>query len=313
MRRLLILIPAVTLLVPATTSAGLFDGLFCRKHHKHRCNTCVSSCNRCQASPCGCQNAATGSFPQQPISFTPRPAFQPQTQVQPQVQMVPQTRTVPQVTYRDVSRTEYRMQPETKTVPVTTYQTVTVDEGNWQKVWVPKMVQKQVPQTVYQQQTTYRQVPYQVTQRVPQVFYQTQTTMIPQYTPAVATAPHCAPCGTTTAWNGLAYPTTIAVQPQLTPYGTPQVALHPQQPVALGRELEPLSRVSSGSTAGNGLAPVPDPKYVDTPGSASREEWAPVRTASPERPSTTVPRTGSANGMFVPAPPAARVLRTFVR
>ena len=58
------------------------------------------------------------------------------------------------------------MIPRTTTVPVTTYKQVTVDEGCWQRVWVPKMVTKQIQCTQYQKQTSYVKTPIQVRKRV---------------------------------------------------------------------------------------------------------------------------------------------------
>lgn len=288
---------------PAPLSAGLFGFGSCH-HCQHRCQTC-------QVNPCACS----------------RPAPAPQVTVQPQVQMVPQTVTVPQVSYRDVTRTEYRTQAETQTVPVTTYQTVSVDEGSWQQVWVPRIVQKQVPQVTYQQQVSYRQVPYQVTQRVPQVSYQTQTTMVPRVGQVAQST--CNVCGT----HGMAAAPIYSAPPMATapppPIAVPQHAT--QQPVMLGTELQPLSSLSgtrsyptTASTAGS-LAPVPDPKYLDTPqaassNTASADTWAPIRTAAAPSELTPVPayeppapRTSAASGLFVPAPASADIWRTRIR
>ena len=287
---------ALTIGSPAVLTAGLFG--------PGPCHTCHNPCRTCNVNPCACA----------------APASAPQVTVQPQVQMVPQTVTVPQVSYRDVTHTQYRMQAETKTVPVTTYQTVTVDEGTWQKVWVPRIVQKQVPQVSYQQQVSYRQVPYQVTQRVPQVSYQTQTTMVPRVSHVPRSS--CNVCGTGGLATAPTYTTPPIAMPQTVVPPPPQTA---GQPVILGPELQPLTSMTSPSlrsataaTSGN-LAPVPDPKYLDTPTAAATDQWTPVRTATAE-PLTPVPaaeppapRTSSASGLFVPAPAAANVWRTRIR
>ncbi len=304
---------ALTVGTPQPLSAGLFGFGECNHcRHQNPCHMHRHSCQRCQVNPCACTRTA-------PVS---------QVTVQPQVQMVPQTVNVPQVTYRDVTRTEYRTEAQTQTVPVTTYQTVTVDEGSWQQVWVPRMVQKQVPQVSYQQQISYRQVPYQVTQRVPQVSYQTQTTMVPRVTSvAQSTCNVCGPSGVAAA---PVYPSPIATVPP-PPLATapPPPVVGPQhatqQPVILSPELQPLSSLSGTrsypTTASTGsLAPVPDPKYLDTPGTssydtASSDAWTPVRTAEAPTPAyeSPAPRTSSASGLFVPAPAAANVWRTRIR
>ncbi|MBI1310523.1 hypothetical protein GC176_04380 [bacterium] len=291
---------AVIAASPAPLSAGLFG--FGECHH------CQHRCQRCQVNPCACSAPA------------------PQVTVQPQVQMVPQTMSVPQVSYRDVTRTEYRTEAQTQTVPVTTYQTVTVDEGSWQQVWVPRVVQKQVPQVTYQQQISYRQVPYQVTQRVPQVSYQTQTTMVPRVTSvAQSTCNVCGPTGIAAAPIYSAPPMATVPPPVAMPQMVaPQYAA--QQQVVPGPELQPLaslsgvsSHSSTASTSGV-LTPVPDPKYLDTPQAASSDRWEPVRTAAAPTQMTPVPayepqvpRTGSASGLFVPAPAAADIWRTRIR
>ena len=154
---------ALSQVVPVSLSAGVFcnHGLFgCRGR-----NSC-----RCQALP-----------------------------RQPQFTMQPQVQATPVLTYKEVTRTEYRLQAQTVTVPVTTQQTVTVDEGGWQKVWVPRIVQKQIPTTTYQQQTVYNQVPYQVSQQIPQVTYQQRTTMVPRVTGHVRSS--CNACGTGNTWT----------------------------------------------------------------------------------------------------------------
>ena len=296
---------ALTVGVPETLSAGLFGFGECNHCQQQQlCHRHQNPCNRCQVNPCACTRTT-------PVS---------------QVTMQPQTVSVPQVTYQDVTRTEYRTEAQTQTVPVTTYQTVTVDEGSWQQVWVPRMVQKQVPQVTYQQQISYRQVPYQVTQRVPQVSYQSQKTMVPRVT-SVAQS-NCNVCGTTGVAAAPIYPSPMATVPP-PPMATapPPPVVGPQQAtqqqVIRGTELQPLSSLSGTrnypTTASSGsLTPVPDPKYLDTPGTkspdvASSDTWTPVRTAEPPSYETRVPRTSSASGLFVPAPASANIWRTRMR
>jgi hypothetical protein len=302
---------AFTVGSPQSLSAGLFGFGECNHcRHQHPCQRHRDPCQTCQINPCACA------------------APVPQVVVRPQVQMVPQTVSVPQVTYRDVTRTEYRTEAQTQTVPVTTYQTVTVDEGSWQQVWVPRMVQKQVPQVSYQQQVSYRQVPYQVTQRVPEVSYQTQTTMVPRTTSvAQSTCNVCGPAGLAAAPVYSSPMATVPPPPMATAPLPPIVGSQhaAQHPVILGPELQPLSSLSGAgnypTTASTGsLAPVPDPKYLDTPGASSydtanSDAWTPVRTAEAPVPAydSPAPRTSSASGLFVPAPAAANVWRTRIR
>lgn len=297
---------ALTAGTPQPLSAGLFGFGFggCNhcQHHQHQ-----HPCQRCQANPCACTRTA-------PVS---------QVTMQPQMQMVPQTVSVPQVTYQDVTRTEYRTEAQTQTIPVTTYQTVTVDEGAWQQVWVPRIVQKQVPQVTYQQQISYRQVPYQVTQRVPQVSYQNQTTMVPQVAQST-----CNVCGTTGVATAPIYPSPMAtVPPPPMAVAPPPPVVGPQhatqQPVILGTELQPLSSLSGirnypTTASTDSLAPVPDPRYLDTPGTsspdvASSDSWMPVRTAEAPAQERPAPRTSAASGLFVPAPASANIWRTRIR
>ena len=316
MRRLLqtgavsVVLLTLSQVVPVSLSAGVFcnHGLF-------GCRTC-NPCRSCQVNPCRCQ--------------TPLPP-------QPQFTMQPQLQTTPVVTYKDVTRTEYRTQAQTVTVPVTTQQTVTVDEGGWQKVWVPRMVQKQIPTTTYQQQTVYNQVPYQVSQRVPQVTYQQRTTMVPRVTGHVASG--CNACGTGNTWTSHAHnhsgfagsPAIVGSSPVVlgpiigSPYasnpmtigGPVALPMTPRSgPVQLGRELQPLNSTGSSGAAPSATGPVPNPSFLEIPQASNSGEWTPVLAATPEpsRPTRSIaPRTAAASGMFVPAPSAASVWRTRVR
>lgn len=275
-----------------TLEAGIFCG------HPFGSCSCrqATSCSTCrQAQPCGC-------------------AARPQVSYRPHVQQVPQ------VSYRDVTTTRYRAQAQTQQVPVTHYRNVAVDRGAWHKIWVPKVETQQVPETVYENRTTYRQVPYQVTQRVPQTTYTTRTSMVPTHSHVPQTA-GCNTSAPTTAWSG--YPAApMTASPIYSPYyPAPTMATLPTapsissvQPVAprtasadpAHADLRPLKRISS--SAGE-LAPVPDPKYLDTPRSAD-SEWTTVGPRTSRRVESAPLRTSSANGRFVPAPSATSVLRT---
>jgi len=297
---------ALSQVVPVSLSAGVFcnHGLFgCRGR-----NSC-----RCQALP-----------------------------RQPQFTMQPQVQATPVLTYKEVTRTEYRLQAQTVTVPVTTQQTVTVDEGGWQKVWVPRIVQKQIPTTTYQQQTVYNQVPYQVSQQIPQVTYQQRTTMVPRVTGHVRSS--CNSCGTGNTWTshnhnhnhnhhaGIAgSPAVVGSSPVVLgpiigapfasnpaiiggPVALPMTAR--SGPVQLGRELQPLNSTSSPSSTSSATGPVPDPSFLEIPQASNSGEWTPVLAATPEPVRQTRPtasRTAAASAMFVPAPSAASVWRTRIR
>ena len=306
MRRILQTVLASVVLVPLTQvlPVSLSAGIFCN-HGFNPCGIC-HPCQTCHVNPCRCQAA-----------------------------VVPQVQATPVVSYRDVTRTEYRLQAETQTVPVTTHQTVTVDEGGWQKVWVPRLVSKQVPQTVYQQQIVYKQVPYQITQRIPQVSWQATPRALPRVTGG--TIAGCNTCGAPTTWNPYGYSGVVGAAPVITgPTTGSPVTLSPpiiggpltvpaapsQQPVQLGRELQPLDATTdSSASSSSSLGPVPDPAYLDTPQASnfSNGEWTPVLTAKPtpappaSPAAAAPPRTSSAAGRFVPAPSAANVWRTRVR
>jgi len=275
-----------------TLEAGIFCG--------HPIGSCscqqATSCTTCrQAQPCGCA-------------------------AQPQVSYRPQVQHVPQVSYRDVTSTQYRTQAQTQQVPVTRYRNVAVDRGAWHKIWVPKVETQHVPETVYENRTTYRQVLYQVTQRVPQTTYTTRTTTVPTHSHVPQTA-GCNTCAPTTAW--LSYPAApMTASPIYSPYyPAPTMATLPTtprissvQPVAprtasadpAHADLRPLKRISS--SAGD-LAPVPDPKYLDTPRAAD-SDWTSVGPRTSSRVESAPIRTSSATGRFVPAPSATSVLRT---
>ncbi len=291
---------ALSQVVPVSLSAGVF------------CNHGLLGCRR---NPCRCQ-----AMPSQP-QFT----------------MQPQLQATPVLTYKNVTRTEYRVQAQTVTVPVTTQQTVTVDEGGWQKVWVPRIVQKQIPTTTYQQQTVYNQVPYQVSRQIPHVTYQQRTTMVPRVTGHVRSS--CNACGTGNTWTSHTHshagiagsPAIVGSSPvvlgpiigapfasnPMTSGGSTAIPMTTQSgPVQLGRELQPLNSTSSSSSTSSETGPVPDPSFLEIPQASNSGEWTPVLAATPEPVRQTRPtasRTAAASGMFVPAPSAASVWRTRIR
>ena len=294
----------------------LAAGIFCGGHCSGPCSTCrPSPCGTCHRNPCGCQPVV-----QPPIVI-------PQTVMQQRTIMQPQQITVPQTTYRDVVRTEFRTQAELQSTPVTRFKTVAVDEGAFQQVWVSRVVQKQVPETVLEQRTVYKQVPHQVTQRVAETVYTTQTQMVPRVvSQPVQINSACNPYGNgaigapAVSWNS--YPTPVmsstisspvaTYQSNYPPSYSPMIGSIPSystssysnpsyqaasNPVSLSRELQPLQSASSQPIDGN-LNPVPDPKFLDTPG-GNYSDWSSVPSAS--RPSDPV-RTSSRSGMFVPVP-----------
>lgn len=253
-----------------------------------------------------------------------RPAHCTCTGLRPTVQTTYRQQQV--VTYQNVAQTVYRKEAHYETVPVTAYQSVTVDEGGYQKVWVPKLVQKQVPKTVYQQRLSYRTVPYQVTRRVPQISTQIvpqqQVRYVPQQYQTVMARPVCNTCGVfsapTMAWvppytlssTALATPTPVAAPASST------VATMPTMTVSPTRTAKREPQLADG--------PTPDPKFMDVP-SANYDDWEPVapRTAlssksplgnyevAPHRYQQIDSRAANRrSGRFVPAPTAATVWRT---
>lgn len=255
----------------------------------------------------GCQNC------QRPVTHCNCQSHRPVTETQ----MVPQQVT----TYRDEVMTQYRQEAVTQSVPVTTYRDVVVDEGSYQTVYVPKQVTKRIPQVSYQQQVAYRSVPYQVTRRVPQVStqmvaqqqvryqpYSFQTThvapisqpSVPVYggcAPAVApvaVAP-CGPCG------GITYAPLPTYQ-SYAPIGQPVIAAPAvANPVTM---LAPTTSSSSfASDADIRSNPVPDPKFLDSPG-AARDSWSTVGSKAGKSSgsvSSVADRSGDTSIRFKPA------------
>jgi len=227
----------------------------------------------------------------------------------------------PQICYQDIICTEYRMVPQTRAVPVTTYQNVTVDEGCWQRVWVPRMVNKQIPRTEYRQQTSYVRTPYQVKRRVqvstpqptctgcvgaqPSMMSPTPSMQpyivpsTPSMTPVPSTVP--TPMSSTSLDMG-AYPTlapTVALAPTLAA----------QPAVAWG------GGTSGPSFASMGPALPPNPSVLQVPQAQANSQWQTIpsqnaylktQTAYDDSPASSA----TARGAFVPAPSAATVWNT---
>lgn len=201
-----------------------------------------------------------------------------------ETEMVPQQVT----TYRNEVVTQYRQEAVTQNVPVTTYRDVVVDEGSYQTVYVPKQVTKRIPQVTYQQQVAYRNVPVQVTRQVPQVVTQMvprqvvrqqqisyQTTQVVPISVAPITVAPCGPCGTTAFAPAPIYQTVPTVRQ---PVCGGQVIAAPivANPVTM---LPPTSTTTSSvslpTVADPHSSPVPDPKFLDSPG-AARDSWTTV-------------------------------------
>lgn len=249
-------------------------------------------CNNCQrpVNRCNCQ-------PQQPVMQQPVV----------ETQMVPQQVT----TYRNEVVTQYRQEAVTQNVPVTTYRDIVVDEGSYQTVYVPKQVTKRIPQVSYQQQVAYRQVPVQTTRQVPQVVTQMvprqvvrqqpycQTTQVaPVIVAPIAAAP-CGPCGATAFAPAPIYQSVPTVGQSI--YGG-QVIAAPvlANPVTM---LPPTSTTTSSvslpTVAEPHSTPVPDPKFLDSPG-AARDTWTTV--GSKAKPNGSIASSSNSSGVqFRPA------------
>ena len=295
--------------LPATPASAQF--------FSRGCNNCQRPVNRCN-----CQS-------HQPVMQ--QPVIQQPVIQQPVVetQMVPQQVT----TYRNEVVTQYRQEAVTQTVPVTTYRDVVVDEGSYQTVYVPKQVAKRIPQVSYQQQVAYRSVPVQMTRQVPQVVtqmvpqqvvrqqpisYQT-TQMAPiSVTPVtqmatpiyrgcvpVAVAP-CSPCGGT-AYSPAPIYQSVPTFGQL-PFGGSVIASNPVTMLA------PTSTAASSAAFSSGVnpnsTPVPDPKFLDSPG-AARESWTTVGSKSGRSHDSGSPMADSSDVGGVRFKPARTVYRSW--
>jgi hypothetical protein len=211
----------------------------------------------------------------------------------------------PVVTQRDIVETQYRTEAVNQVVPTTAYETVTVDEGTYQTVYVPRLVTKQVARTVYQNRTTYRTVPYQVTRRVSEYATQTvpiQTVALPPVTLSASIVP------------GASYATgapTAVLEQRTYNVATPWTAVPMAAAAAPPTPIAP--RVATPAT-GNGLAPVPDPRFgqraaAPTPAyqGASIDPFGVQEWARDPLPATR--QADRSASQFVPAPSAAAVWR----
>lgn len=238
--------------VPRIGEAGLFPNLFdncCR--HQSRCISApiCRTCGQCQQH-CPCQATM-------PIVET-------------------RYRQIPQVSYQDVVQTQYRQEAFLENVPVTAYRKITVDEGSYQRIWVPKIVAKQVPYTTQQQRIGYRSVPYQVTRRIPQV----STRLVPEQTVRYATQQHQAAFHTgcnTCASTATAWPTVSATAPATGIYSrsAPTQVSVQSAPAAYGdwTTVEP-KRAGSQQTTANarlGRYQIAPPPWPSSSGAGNRK------------------------------------------
>ncbi len=296
--RNLVVVASVFMFFSSDAEAHLFKGLF---------NRGSSRCSYPQHGRCGhrCRGLARRYFRR----------CAPVTSCCPGVCTPPP----PRVCYQDVICTEYRMVPQTQTVPVTTYQQVTVDQGCWQRVWVPRMVTKNVPRTTYRQQTSYVRTQIQVRKRVPVMAPQPQSTCTDcmgaqpsMMSPTPSTQPYVVPSTPTlvpspmssTSLDMGTYPT-VGAYPTVAPY--PTVAAQPA--VSWG------GGISGPSLASSGPAFTTSPTVLNVPQVQANTQWQTIpsqnsylKTQSAYDDSAS--RTANASGAFVPAPSAATVWNT---
>lgn len=236
-----------------------------------------------------------------------------------ETQMVPQQVT----TYRNEVVTAYRQEAITQAVPVTTYRDVIVDEGSYQTVYVPKQVTKRIPQVSYQQQIAYRSVPYQMTRQVPQVVtqmvpqqtvkyqpYSFQTTMAAPVYSAPPRVSSCAPCG------GMAF-APLPVYQAVPTIGQPVLS---SPTIAAPMSVNPVTMLPPTSTATSSVSsapdidssagPVPDPKFLESPG-AARDSWTTVGSRHGSRSNPTVADSQSASNGDVRFQPSRTVYRSW--
>jgi len=292
--RNLIVVASVLLIFSSDAEAHLFRNLF---------NRCGTRCYYPQHSRCGhrCNRLAKRFFRR----------CAPVTSCCPGVCTPPP----PQICYQDIICTEYRMVPQVQSVPVTTFQQVTVDEGCWQRVWVPRMVTKQIPRTEYRQQTSYVRTPIQVKRRV-------QVMSAPQ--------PTCTDC------MG-AQPSMMSPSPMMQPYVVPSTPSTVPTPSPMSSTsldmgayptLAPLVSAQpagswDGGTSGpsfasmGGPAMPPSPAMLQMPQVQANSEWQTIpsqngylKTQTAYDDSSTGATTTTARGAFVPAPSAATVWNT---
>ncbi|MCX7420844.1 MAG: hypothetical protein NT013_15070 [Planctomycetia bacterium] len=310
-------------LTESTASAQLFNFFRgCRN-----CQQPEGNCN-CQSrrSHCHCQRPAgqCNCGVQQPVvqqQVYQQPIVQqPVVQQQVMQQQVVETRMVPQQTtvMRNEVVTQYRQEAVTQSVPVTAYRNVVVDEGGYQMVYVPKQVTKQVPEVTYQQQIAYRSVPFQTTRQVPQVVTQMvpqqivrtqpvtyQTTQMMPMAP-VSVARGCAPCGTASygvspySTIGQTYvPAPTVASPLIY---NPVTMLPPTTSIASPTLVYPQAEVNSN--------PVPDPKFLDSPG-ATRDSWSTIGSRNGGRTDTSYEDSRTSNSGSIRFKPASTVYRSW--
>ncbi len=201
------------------------------------------------APSCGCGQPFAAPIAQ--------PVFS--TQLQPVIETAMRPQQV--VTYKDVPQTVYQRQAYVENVPMTTYRTVTVDQGSYQMVWVPKLVQKQIPQTVYVPQTRYRDVAVQVNRRIAQV----QTQMVPQQVVRYVPRSQQVAMPSIVGWQAIPPQYGVIASPQSVPTaaGMPQFTLP-------GEPTDTASRI-----------PTPDPQFIQTtPSQNVDNEWSTIRQRS---------------------------------
>lgn len=250
-------------------------------------------------SDCNCGQAQMQQpFMQQPMmmqgnpcEICPQQVFAPQPIIAPMQQPVYQTYMQPQlrtqlrqkqiIRYKQVPRIQHQRHSYIENVPMTSYQTVQVDEGGYQQVWVPKMVQKQVPQTVYVPQTRYRDVAMQTMEQVPYA----EMTYIPEQ--SVTYVPQTRAIGMQTVgsqivgWQqgpgqvaGWGYPPAATTAWQ-SPYGYPMTAGIDAPMLAFPGEPY-LPQQSAGVNV-----PTPDPSYLQVPTTSNGSaEWSTIKSRS---------------------------------
>ena len=300
------LVPMV--LTESTASAQLFG-------FGRGCNNCNRAADQCQCKPklfrsrCRCQRPADQcncGAQQQVIS---QPVIGQQQIIE--TQMVPQQTTV----MRNEVVTQYRQEAVTQNVPVTTYRNVVVDEGGYQMVYVPKQVTKQVPEVTYQQQIAYRSVPYQATRQVPQVV----TQMVPQQivrtqpytyqTTQVATmiaapvARGCAPCGTA---YGIA-PYAPISQSYISAPAVASPLIYNPVTMLPPTAASPTPAYAESEAHSN---PVPDPKFLDSPG-AARESWSTIGSRNGSRSDASYDDNRTSSTGSIRFKPASTVYRSW--
>lgn len=224
----------------------------------------------------------------------------------------------PQICYQDIICTEYRMVPRTCTVPVTTYQQVTVDEGSWQKVWVPRMVTRQVPRTEYRQQTSYVRTPYKVRRRVPVMAPQSTCTDCmgghpSMISPGPTLQPYVVPSTPSTTPTPVPTPSTVPTPMSSTSL---DVGAYPTlAPTLASQPVAAWGGTTSPAYVNSAPALAPNPAVLQVPQLQANSDWQTIPSKNayikPQVAYDDAPaKTASAKGAFVPAPSAATVWNT---